>query len=230
MLRRGILIFAGMALVVGVPHPSNAGPPQIATAHGRVVKVERQRLVLHLHRGDGNRNEVLVLAVERTAKISQVATAEREGQWVLVQEPIELQDVRPRQPITVIYAKSPSGPRLLSAVVEPVRDESLEPGSTPEQKPPLGVPAKVATVLKYIDEHDHPPDDYEGGRTFLNLGKDGEESLPRVDARGRSIRYREWDVNPKIRGRNRGAERLITGSDGSAYYTSDHYRNFTKIR
>jgi ribonuclease T1 len=31
-------------------------------------------------------------------------------------------------------------------------------------------------------------------------------------------------------GTNRGAERLVTGSDGSAYYTSDHYQTFRRIQ
>jgi guanyl-specific ribonuclease Sa len=92
------------------------------------------------------------------------------------------------------------------------------------------VPAKARRVLKSIDIHGRAPAGYEGGRTFYNLGRDGEESLPRRDAYGWPIHYREWDVNPHIPGRNRGPERLVTGSDGSAYYTSDHYRTFKKIR
>jgi guanyl-specific ribonuclease Sa len=92
------------------------------------------------------------------------------------------------------------------------------------------VPEKVETVLKHIDEHHAAPNGYEGGREFHNAGRNGEESLPRRDAHDRPITYQEWDVNPKVAGVNRGAERLVTGSDGSAYYTSDHYRTFTKIR
>jgi guanyl-specific ribonuclease Sa len=93
-------------------------------------------------------------------------------------------------------------------------------------KLPAGVPAKVGTVLQYIDEHRRPPDDYEGGRVFGNF----EGLLPKRDARGRPIKYHEWDVNPKVRGKNRGPERLVTGSDGSAYYSADHYKSFKKIR
>ena len=47
---------------------------------------------------------------------------------------------------------------------------------------------------------------------------------------GRPINYQEWDVNRHVPGKDRGAERLVTGSDGSAYYTSDHYRTFTRVR
>jgi guanyl-specific ribonuclease Sa len=93
-------------------------------------------------------------------------------------------------------------------------------------KLPDGVPEKVAEVLKYIDEHGRAPRGYVGGRTFANR----EKRLPRAGRSGDPIRYREWDVNPKIRGRNRGPQRLVTGSDGSAYYTADHYRTFIRIR
>jgi ribonuclease T1 len=88
------------------------------------------------------------------------------------------------------------------------------------------VPDKVEKALMYIDEHHEPPPGYEGGREFHNA----EGLLPKRDDRGRPITYREWDVNPKVAGVNRGPERLVTGSDGSAYYTSDHYRTFIQIR
>ena len=92
------------------------------------------------------------------------------------------------------------------------------------------IPEKVAKVLRYIDEHKKAPEGYEGGRDFHNAGANGEKGLPRRDADGKAIGYHEWDVNPKVRGVNRGAERLITGSDGSAYFTEDHYRTFAKVR
>jgi guanyl-specific ribonuclease Sa len=109
-----------------------------------------------------------------------------------------------------------------------------ETGSTPHRparpRLPEGIPAKVATVLEHIDNDHQAPDGYEGGRTFHNFGRANEERLPLKDKEGNAISYQEWDVHPKIHNVNRGAERLVTGSDGSAYYTSDHYRTFTKIR
>ncbi len=91
---------------------------------------------------------------------------------------------------------------------------------------PKGVPEKVGKVLKHIDEKGEAPPGYQGGRTFLNV----EKLLPQTDAKGRRIKYREWDVNPLKPGVNRGPERLVTGSNGSAYYTADHYKSFKKIR
>lgn len=87
------------------------------------------------------------------------------------------------------------------------------------------VPQKVYEVLKYIKENGSAPDGYVGGRKFGNY----EKQLPQKDDNGRRINYQEWDVNPKQQGRNRGAERLVTGSDGRAYYTKNHYKSFINV-
>jgi guanyl-specific ribonuclease Sa len=104
--------------------------------------------------------------------------------------------------------------------------ERPKSGVTAHHDLPAGVPSKVARVLHDIDTGHKAPPGYEGGRTFHNE----EKRLPQKDKKGNAISYQEWDVNPKVQGVNRGAERLVTGSDGSAYYTNDHYRTFTKIR
>jgi ribonuclease T1 len=87
------------------------------------------------------------------------------------------------------------------------------------------IPQKVYEVLKYIKENGTAPDGYVGGRKFGNY----EKLLPQKDDNGRRINYQEWDVNPKKQGRNRGAERLVTGSDGRAYYTKTHYKSFINV-
>lgn len=53
--------------------------------------------------------------------------------------------------------------------------------------------------------------------------------LPEVTKDGQLITYKEWDVNPNIKGVNRGQERIVTGSDGSRYYTNNHYKTFHKF-
>jgi guanyl-specific ribonuclease Sa len=65
-----------------------------------------------------------------------------------------------------------------------------------------------------------------GGDRWMNRGG----TLAAKDAAGKSITYQEWDVNPKQRNRSRDAERIVTGSDGSAWYTGDHYESFTRMR
>jgi guanyl-specific ribonuclease Sa len=173
---------------------------------------------------------VVLLFVPFVARLSALKCSERAGKVVLTQHSIEQKDLHPRQLIAVIHADNSSGAGLLAAVVRLESPGRAADDPASSLKLPPGVPAKVATVLMFVDQHERAPDGYEGGRTFHNYGGHGEESLPRRDARGKAISYREWDVNPRVRGKNRGAERLVTGSDGSAYYTSDHYRSFIKIR
>jgi ribonuclease T1 len=111
---------------------------------------------------------------------------------------------------------------------------STQPGKTnrPDDSKPstsknhTNVPAHVLKVLDYVEKKGEAPDGYVGGRTFQNR----EHRLEEKDPKGRAIRYREWDVYPKIDGKNRGAERLITGSDQSAWYTRDHYRTFVEVK
>ena len=88
------------------------------------------------------------------------------------------------------------------------------------------IPKKVYEVLRYIRDNNRPMPGYVGGRIFSNR----EELLPREDNNGKPILYHEWDVNPKTAGQNRGTERIITGSDGRAWYTDDHYRSFREIK
>jgi len=77
------------------------------------------------------------------------------------------------------------------------------------------VPKKVIKVYEYV-----------GGRIFQNR----ERKLPKSSNNGNRIEYKEWDVNPKKPGKNRGAERLITGDNRSAYYTKDHYKTFIQFK
>ncbi|WP_216898598.1 ribonuclease domain-containing protein [Nocardia alni] len=93
-----------------------------------------------------------------------------------------------------------------------------------------GVPARAYQTLTEIDAGRWPGSadapGTKGGDQWMNRGG----SLPRTASSGKSITYREWDVNPKQPGHTRDAQRIITGSDGSAYYTGDHYQTFTRMR
>ncbi|GAA1096430.1 ribonuclease domain-containing protein [Tsukamurella spumae] len=91
------------------------------------------------------------------------------------------------------------------------------------------VPQRVLATLARIDAGTWPPNDgsgTQGGRNFGNF----ENRLPKTDSKGRAAKYTEWDVNIKRSGRGRDAERIITGADGGAWYTLDHYKTFTRIR
>jgi ribonuclease T1 len=106
------------------------------------------------------------------------------------------------------------------------KNQKLENKNTDNQSFSKGnIPQKVYDVLKYIHQNNVAPDGYVGGRKFGNY----ENLLPKKDNSGRRINYQEWDVNPKQQGRNRGVERLITGSDGKAYFTKNHYKSFQLV-
>lgn len=96
--------------------------------------------------------------------------------------------------------------------------------------PTVNVPAVAIATLQKIDAGKWPAaanaPGTKGGETWRNQDRD----LPTKDSAGKPISYQEWDVNPKQRGQSRDAERIITGSDGSAWYTGDHYRTFTRMR
>lgn len=93
-----------------------------------------------------------------------------------------------------------------------------------------GVPERAYRTLEEIDAGRWPDSanapGTKGGERFGNR----EGRLPGSDSAGRPVTYREWDVNPKRSGRSRDAERIVTGSDGSAWYTGDHYETFTRMR
>jgi PPE family/ribonuclease len=66
---------------------------------------------------------------------------------------------------------------------------------------------------------------YVGGDQWMNDGS----PLPTVDAEGSPITYKEYDRYPYTPGMRRGPDRIVIGSDGSRYFTSDHYETFVKF-
>jgi len=91
------------------------------------------------------------------------------------------------------------------------------------------VPIRAMRVLRTVLRTGRAPRGYQGGRVFRNDGRPGDERLPTRDSTGQRITYREYDINPRQAGVNRGSERIVVGSNGRAYYMSDHYRTFTPI-
>lgn len=108
-----------------------------------------------------------------------------------------------------------------SATHQP-RPQGAQVQAAPRQS---AIPATALQVLAYIRAHHEAPPGYEGSRRFGNY----EKVLPQADAEGHRIQYQEWDVHPHQEHVNRGAERIVTGSDGRAWYTSDHYAHFTQM-
>lgn len=57
-----------------------------------------------------------------------------------------------------------------------------------------------------------------------------DNKLPSQSSNGTPITYREFDVSNKLPNAPRDSERFVVGSDGSVYYTNDHYLTFIKIQ
>ena len=118
----------------------------------------------------------------------------------------------------------------LSAIWAAQRIEALEsasPATTTDRSPNAphirhqqATPQKAHDLLAQLQaRHGKPLPGYVGGREFQNR----ERRLP-------PGRYREYDVNPKIRGSSRDAERIVIEQDtGRAYYTGNHYRVFVPL-
>ncbi len=90
------------------------------------------------------------------------------------------------------------------------------PGVQPARQP-REIPEKALDLLAQLEtRHGEPLPGYIGGRDFQNR----ERRLPRG-------RYREYDVNPKLRGHPRDGERIVVEQQtGKAYYTGNHYQTF----
>jgi guanyl-specific ribonuclease Sa len=86
-------------------------------------------------------------------------------------------------------------------------------------------PTARATLNAIEQNGGNPLQGYVGGRTFQNR----EGRLPFYDGQGNRITYMEHDVYPIGTGPNRGAERIVIGNDGKAYFTNNHYDSFREI-
>jgi ribonuclease T1 len=92
-------------------------------------------------------------------------------------------------------------------------------GSTGGTQDP--VPQKAHDVCEHVQKTGGPPKDYEGGWTFENR----EGKLPQGGD------YREFDIDPKIPGTGRNAERIVLDmNNGRAWYTPNHYNTFVEIK
>jgi len=85
-----------------------------------------------------------------------------------------------------------------------------------------GVPVTAFTVAEYARSHNGAAQPgYVGNTVFQNREGHLDDGLGP---------FREYDVNPKMSGQGRDAERVVLGpTKAASYYTSDHYSTFTTM-
>jgi guanyl-specific ribonuclease Sa len=67
-------------------------------------------------------------------------------------------------------------------------------------------------------------------KSFGNDGRGGTTRLPDVDGAGNPVNYVEHTVNPRPPGGSLDGSRIVVGSDGSVWATTDHFVTWTQVR
>ncbi|MFC4602611.1 ribonuclease domain-containing protein [Rhodococcus kronopolitis] len=125
----------------------------------------------------------------------------------------------------------PDGSVTVASSTRPVSQAATPPPTAgPRGVVPAAVTAAALATLDEIDSGDWPDSANAPGTKGGDPWRNRDRTLPAKTGSGATVSYREWDVNPKRRGETRDAERIVTGSDGSAWYTADHYTSFVRMR
>lgn len=89
------------------------------------------------------------------------------------------------------------------------------------------IPQQALDIVEYVKTHGgQTKPGYKGNIPFGNR----EKMLPFTNQHGIKLKYKEYDIYPFKKGVNRGPKRVVIDSDGNAYYTKDHYKNFQPIQ
>ena len=128
--------------------------------------------------------------------------------------------------------KGESGKQGQTSDNKPNTDKDLSSSAIVGQKSLDQLPKNVQDMyIKYSQS------DWKGGVSGQSPGtkaggryNNDPPSLPTTDKSGNAISYKEYDVNNKLPQEKRDAERFVRGSDGSVYYTKDHYESFIKVK
>jgi guanyl-specific ribonuclease Sa len=90
--------------------------------------------------------------------------------------------------------------------------------------PDFEVPQNAWDTLDHLDQTGQAPQDsYQANPGVDGTYRNNDGQLPTTTSGGTPIKYNEWDVNPFTTTKARGVRRLVTGTDGSAWYTGTHY-------
>jgi hypothetical protein len=105
--------------VAGVAWAADAPALKVETADGMVAKVGKETLEIRTRGSDGRFGKAVTFKVTGTTKLTTVTAAERAGKAVATQRDADLKDLKPNQPIAIIYTKVGESPVLLAGVAQP---------------------------------------------------------------------------------------------------------------
>ncbi|MGC0423079.1 DUF6531 domain-containing protein [Embleya sp. AB8] len=122
--------------------------------------------------------------------------------------------------------------------IDPLGLAPYSPGSSFGNPPagwwlPSEIPQESLEVIHWIEDRGVHPYGHADGihgeslpTPFQNDGRNGSTLLPAQDASGTPVTYREWGSLQTKGDPSRSTERIVTGSDGSIYYSPNHYKSW----
>ncbi len=119
MLRTRVL-FATLVCLAAVGFAlAGDTPVPLATAHGEVEKVTKGTLTIRPRGTGGKFQKTLALKLTGTSRVTTVTFEKRAGKLVPVQKEGDVNDLKAKQHIAVIYTPDKAGGILLTAVAQP---------------------------------------------------------------------------------------------------------------
>jgi hypothetical protein len=116
-------IFAIAAALLLCASVSLGVEPSLATAHGSVMKVNADVLLIRPRGADGKFEKALSLKIRGTTKVTILTFREQGGQTVAVQREADIKDLKAEQMLSVIFTNVGDAYVLLSAVALPAAKE-----------------------------------------------------------------------------------------------------------
>lgn len=110
-------------------------------------------------------------------------------------------------------------------------------GAHPGGWAPVGIPQETIDIIREIERDGAIISSRTEGvagpvvpEGWANDGRNGGYRLPSQDSNGNPITYREWGTKQSGANPKPGNERIVTGSDGSIYYSATHYQTFMRYK
>ena len=116
---RRVVLAALVLAAAGVAWAADPPALKVDTADGMVAKVGRDSLEIRTRGADGRFGKAVTFKVTGTTKLTTVTAAERAGKAVATQRDTDLKDLKPNQPIAIIYTKVGDNAVLLAGVAQP---------------------------------------------------------------------------------------------------------------